>query len=210
MDHKKRLRGFYRKKIQAKNNSDKNQAITEALFRLNLSQFLKSTTKSQQSLSPTMVAGYQALKGEPFLLDFYKKKAPWHFVFPLMKTKEDMTFYKPGKSQAFRQHPLGFHEPNPETAESIPAHCIKIFLVPGLAFDRQGRRLGRGLGCYDRFLSKKQALKVGITWSDHIHKEKLPENSHDIPMDIIVTDKFILIPDIRTSYLSHFERARYG
>ena len=210
MDHKKRLRGFYRKKIQAKNNSDKNQAIIEALSRLNLSQFLKPSTKKQKALSPAVVAGYQALKGEPSLLDFYRKTTAWHFVFPLMKTNGEMLFYKPGSPQAFRQHTLGFREPNPETAELISAHWINVFLIPGLAFDRQGRRLGRGLGCYDRFLAKKQVLKVGITWSDHIHEENLPENSHDISMDIIVTEKFTFIPDIRTSYLSHFERICYG
>ena len=210
MDHKKRLRGFYRKKIQAKDNFYKNQALIESLSRLNLPQFLKNQDIfEKQNTKALAIAAYQPLKGEPSLLAFYRQNHRWQFAFPVVKNKE-MTFYKPGNAKKWKEHSLGFKEPDTETAEALLDHQIKIFLVPGLAFDRKGRRLGRGLGCYDRFFSKKKTLKIGVAWSEQIHRENLPEDSHDVPMDIVVTEKFILTPNIRGFSLQFSEKAGYG
>ncbi len=62
-----------------------------------------------------------------------------------------------------------------------------VVLVPGLAFDLQGNRLGRGKGYYDRFLGRsdmRQATVVGISWKLQL-VESIPIESHDIPMDWI-------------------------
>lgn len=81
---------------------------------------------------------------------------------------------------------------------SHSAEEIDLFLVPGVAFDHQCRRLGRGLGFYDRVLSQEgRALKVGISWSVQMSSEPLPEEKHDIRMDVCINEKFIL-------YSSHF------
>lgn len=65
--------------------------------------------------------------------------------------------------------------------------AIDLVLVPGLAFDPQGRRLGFGGGYYDRFLGRVQATKVGITYRCLLLPE-VPEEPHDVRMDLVVTE----------------------
>jgi 5-formyltetrahydrofolate cyclo-ligase len=62
-------------------------------------------------------------------------------------------------------------------------------LVPGLGFDFKGARLGRGKGYYDRYLQKKDVIKIGIAWSEQI-LTKIPVEQHDAQMDFIITESF--------------------
>jgi 5-formyltetrahydrofolate cyclo-ligase len=64
---------------------------------------------------------------------------------------------------------------------------IDLVVVPGLAFDRRGNRLGLGGGYYDRFLVRVKAPKAGLTYSQLL-LEALPAETHDIPMDIVITE----------------------
>ena len=109
--------------------------------------------------------------------------------------------------QAFYQmHPGLFVFPttHPDKTITFPAENLRVFLIPGRAFDRRGGRLGRSWACYDKFLKDKSCLKIGVSWSFQM-EEKLPLESHDINMDIIVTDKFVLIPDIQNTCLNEFK-----
>ena len=65
---------------------------------------------------------------------------------------------------------------------------IDICIIPGLGFDKAGGRIGFGKGYYDKFLSKNPCKKIGIAYSEQI-KENVFSEPHDIPMDIIVTEK---------------------
>ena len=67
---------------------------------------------------------------------------------------------------------------------------IELILVPGLAFDLLGGRLGYGKGFYDRFLEKTKAIKIGVSFQCQIY-EKLPLEKHDIKMNYILTEKFL-------------------
>jgi 5,10-methenyltetrahydrofolate synthetase len=65
---------------------------------------------------------------------------------------------------------------------------VGVILVPGLAFGRNGARLGRGAGFYDRFLNAHpHALRAGVAFSDQV-LDSLPEDPHDQRMDIVLTD----------------------
>ena len=66
---------------------------------------------------------------------------------------------------------------------------IDIILLPGVAFSRDGGRLGRGAGYYDRLLGHKgwRAKKTGICFDCQLVSE-LPVESHDHPVDCIVTE----------------------
>jgi 5,10-methenyltetrahydrofolate synthetase len=69
-----------------------------------------------------------------------------------------------------------------------------IFLVPGIGFDINGRRLGRGGGIYDQLLSKfPNSIFLGVTDRNHL-VECIPHEIHDISMDGLIThDEFIEI-----------------
>ena len=98
---------------------------------------------------------------------------------------------------AYKKSPLSFLEPDPAKSRKIPLDSIRVFLLPGRAFDRQGARLGRGGGFYDRVLEGSRQLKIGLAWDIQIHIEDLPRESHDAAMDAIITESFVLIPKIK-------------
>lgn len=88
---------------------------------------------------------------------------------------------------------LGILQPPHETARFLPTTAIPVFFVPGVAFDLAGRRLGYGLGFYDRAFAAAAtgALKVGLAFETQV-LERLPSDPHDIPMDLVVTEDRVL------------------
>lgn len=63
-----------------------------------------------------------------------------------------------------------------------------VILVPGLAFDREGNRLGHGLGYYDQLLNGMSGTKIGLTFSFQL-VEAIPREAHDIPVDMVITEE---------------------
>ncbi|MFY9177597.1 MAG: 5-formyltetrahydrofolate cyclo-ligase [Caldicoprobacterales bacterium] len=88
---------------------------------------------------------------------------------------------------------FGLLEPKSDSIRPVEPECLDLVLVPGLAFDRKGNRLGYGKGYYDGFLTKvsSNTLKIGLAYSFQIINE-VPVDSSDVPLDIIVTDKEII------------------
>lgn len=80
------------------------------------------------------------------------------------------------------------HIQEPTGDDIFPVDDIEVIVVPGIAFDRKGRRLGRGKGFYDRLLAESKATKIGIGYEFQLI-DNVPAESHDIPMDIIITEK---------------------
>lgn len=83
----------------------------------------------------------------------------------------------------------GILEPKPDAPCVMPDE-IDLILVPGLAFDEKGGRLGRGKGYYDRFLGKTEAKTIGVC---RCLVPRVPVEVHDKRMDAVVTDKNIMI-----------------
>ena len=65
---------------------------------------------------------------------------------------------------------------------------IDCIIVPGVAFDIRGYRLGLGGGYYDRFLKKTSAKKIALAFDFQL-TENLPIEPHDMPVDFIITEK---------------------
>lgn len=82
----------------------------------------------------------------------------------------------------------GIREPVPE-ARNGGAPEPDLILVPGLAFDARGGRLGKGKGFYDRYLPGARGLKAGVAYDVQIAEKNLPLDAHDQSMDAVVTDK---------------------
>ncbi|MBC2594037.1 5-formyltetrahydrofolate cyclo-ligase [Ruficoccus amylovorans] len=92
---------------------------------------------------------------------------------------------------------FGILEP-PESEPAVEPPCPDLVLVPGLAFDRLGHRLGHGGGYYDRFLAGVSGVKVALAYSWQIRGD-IPYERHDICMDAIVTEREVI--SVRTSRL---------
>ena len=88
------------------------------------------------------------------------------------------------------RHRYGMLEP-PANAPIVDPGTLDLVLVPGVAYDRRGGRMGFGGGFYDGFLPTTPALRVGITY-DACLVDKLPCDEHDQRMDWIVTPTQLL------------------
>ncbi len=84
--------------------------------------------------------------------------------------------------------PWGLAQPDPAVATWLPAQApIDLVVVPGLAFDRRGQRIGWGGGYYDRFLAQVQAVKIGLCY-DELVLDCIPGEPHDVPVDRVVAE----------------------
>jgi len=79
----------------------------------------------------------------------------------------------------------------PLSAPSVKISSIDAIIVPGIAFDEKGRRIGTGYGYYDRFLKKTHAVKIGLGFECQIVQD-IPHQEHDVDMDFVVTEKRII------------------
>ena len=85
-----------------------------------------------------------------------------------------------------------FGIPEPIEIMKVAHKNIDLILVPGIAFDEGGHRIGYGLGYYDRFLAKvPKAVKIGLCFDFQI-VDKIPREEHDVQVDFIVTEKRII------------------
>ena len=87
----------------------------------------------------------------------------------------------------------GILEPAADPQKIVAASDLHVVLVPGLAFDVTGNRLGRGGGYYDRFLANcpDHVLRIALAFECQI-VESVPVSEHDQPVDVIVTEKRII------------------
>ncbi len=86
----------------------------------------------------------------------------------------------------------GIPEPGPEAQPCTPDELRNsLWLVPGVAFDGECRRLGRGGGIYDRLLSGGAGCVIGVFYECQ-NCGALPSDSHDVPLDLVVTETRIL------------------
>jgi len=87
--------------------------------------------------------------------------------------------------------PFGLREPDDaEWADPASLGCV---VVPGVAFDEAGHRIGHGGGHYDRMLAETSALKIGVAFDFQLF-DGVPAEAHDITMDIVVTPTRVLGP----------------
>ena len=90
---------------------------------------------------------------------------------------------------------LGIDEPAPE-APPLPVGLDGIlFVVPGVAFDRQGGRLGSGFGCYDRTLRAfPSAIRIGLALHELL-VDRLPTDPWDLPVDAVATERGVFVAE---------------
>jgi 5-formyltetrahydrofolate cyclo-ligase len=104
-------------------------------------------------------------------------------ILPSVINDNEMEFKRYFAIGKMRKGNLGIEEP-----DSIECYTGKfdLVIVPGVAFDRKGNRLGRGKGYYDKFLKDNKIPKIGVGFSFQL-LDYVPTTRNDIKMDKIVT-----------------------
>jgi 5-formyltetrahydrofolate cyclo-ligase len=84
-------------------------------------------------------------------------------------------------------------EPRQECVNEVSPESIDLMIIPGIAFDCQGNRIGHGMGYYDRLLQKKMRThRLGLAFEIQI-VENIPTEKHDVKVEKIVTEERIII-----------------
>lgn len=96
------------------------------------------------------------------------------------------------KDSQLVRHPYGMLEPGLD-CPVIPAEQIDLALIPGLAFDRSGGRLGQGGGFYDRYLPRCPGVKAALCREIFL-LDAVPREEHDWGVDLVVTENGVLRP----------------
>ena len=122
------------------------------------------------------------------------------FVVPRIEADDHLTLHDLRSAELVR-HPWGFLEPSPSSVPIDP-DGVDVILVPGMAFDRRGGRLGRGKGMYDRLLARLAhgVVRIGVVSGAGV-VDAVPLADHDMRVDWLVTERGVLRagPDLPAS-----------
>ena len=85
----------------------------------------------------------------------------------------------------------GILEPSMENIREIRIDDVDLVIVPGVGFDKKGRRIGHGFGYYDNLLKRSNAYRIGLAFEAQI-VDKIPTEDHDLPVHKIITEDRII------------------
>lgn len=132
----------------------------------------------------SVILAYWSMDDEVYTHDFVcrwgKEKT---ILLPCVKGDELEIRYFEGADKLKPGEAFGIGEPVGELFTKL--NDIDVVLVPGVAFDRQGNRLGRGKGYYDKILKNTAAYKIGVCF-DFQFVETVPADEHDVEMDEVI------------------------
>jgi 5-formyltetrahydrofolate cyclo-ligase len=157
------------KKMSADQAREKSEAIQK-----NLENHLQSQSG--------LWAAYIAMPTEP-QLDWSEVSEKIQWCFPVIA--ENKLVFKKSVHQ-FKHHALGFQEP--VDGEVVELTQIKGVVVPGLAFGKNGHRLGRGRGFYDQTLENYKGSIVGVCYQASL-QDSVPVEDHDLKCQFVITDE---------------------
>ncbi len=168
------------------------------LFKAKREEFCSQSTDPSQGICDNLLkvlpkdskkywAAYRAFKSEanPTAVSL---KVDISWCYPVVDG-EVLSFYS-NENQTWSLNQYQIEEPALKT-KRIELSDIEGILLPGIAFDLKGQRLGSGKAFYDKTLKNYSGIKVGVAYSVQI-TESLPSSEHDIPVDVIVTEKEIV------------------
>jgi 5-formyltetrahydrofolate cyclo-ligase len=152
---------------------------------------LAKHAKALNLTSGTMVGAYHALPSEadPALLLQRLVQQGCHIAFPRIAARDrPLAFHRIPDGEVLKQGAHGIHEPEAHWPQVTP----DMLLVPLLAFDKHGHRLGYGGGFYDRTLSAyrdraRPIRAIGVAYAAQ-ELEAIPAEPHDVALDGILTE----------------------
>ncbi len=181
---KKSLRREIKAKLEAQSSAEREKRsliIQEKLFSLDV--FNKAVSVCIYVSTPTEVDTTSMIDQA---LGMGKR-----VLVPLsnLENKELELYEIKNRQEYLTRGTFGIMEPIPGKARLASTSEVDCVIVPGVVFDRAGHRIGHGKGFYDRFLDRLPAGigKIGLSFSFQVIS-KIPNESHDKPLDIVLTD----------------------
>ncbi|HEY8899777.1 MAG TPA: 5-formyltetrahydrofolate cyclo-ligase [Chthoniobacterales bacterium] len=166
------------------------------ILRARVLAILRAMTPAERAARSAIIAGHLAnLRGFVFGFAPLKSEVNWlsaarEGAFALPRIEDGrLRFHRITSLAELVPGAFGAREPIADAATLAKPGEADVVLVPGLAFDRDGGRLGRGGGFYDRFLADPavRARRVAVAFADQI-VERVPTEAHDVHVDAIVTE----------------------
>ena len=184
------IRSTYRK--SRRDLSEQQQQINSRLLARNLHQFFRFKHRLK-------IAAYLATQGE-ISLDLWITQAHQHNIYlPMLyeAINPQLRFAPISEFTRWKKNRFNITEPDTHWSHALHASKLDIILLPLVAFDLNGNRMGMGGGYYDRSLAFrknrkhwKKPLLVGIAHSLQKHQQ-LTHQAWDIPLDAVVTENEI-------------------
>ena len=179
---KSQLRSAVLKELSAISTSEKNQMSAK------IQQRLQEKLHAQSGLW----SAFQALPSEP-KINWNEVSPDIQWCFPVLEN-ETMQFKK--LATKFSTNSLGFSEPS--DGQVVAIEEIKGAILPGIAFDSQGHRLGRGRGYYDKTFKNMKGSLIGVCFQTALVNE-VPTEEHDLKCHIVITEnKSVVIEGARS------------
>ena len=185
------LRLDMRRRRQALSEGERNQAAHR------LGEHLVGLPEFRQA---RLIAAYLGVRGEIDLAPTID--AAWNdgktVCIPLIEG-ESMRFFEYARDTRLRPGPFGIRQPDPDTEVAVDATALDLVLVPLVAFDPAGNRLGMGGGYYDRQFAFRRATPDGrprLAGVAHAFQQvpALPAAAWDVPLDLVATDQTVIRP----------------
>ena len=157
----------------------------EKLFRSR--QIMQKVEKNDKFCSAGVVLLYWSMDDEVQTHDFVEKWYREKTVLLPCVDGDDLRLRQytgPGCMHSGEQFGIG----EPAGKEFVDLDSVEVIVVPGVAFDREGHRMGRGRGFYDRLLkATANAYKIGVAFDFQIVNH-VPTEPHDVMMDAVVSE----------------------
>ncbi|TAN63672.1 5-formyltetrahydrofolate cyclo-ligase [bacterium] len=133
----------------------------------------------QNEVLTDVVFEYAAGKG----MDIYFPKA--------LRETRHVAFFKVTSMAGMCPGSYDILEPSANEEEAKP-ETLDLIIVPGVAFDTNGGRIGYGKGYYDKALANAKCPIIALAYDFQVLNERLPAEPHDIPVTAIITEKRVI------------------
>lgn len=112
-----------------------------------------------------------------------------HLIVPRVQGKHRLSLREIQNLKHLERRAFGILEPKTHLPKIKPDK-IELAIVPGIAFDKRGHRIGYGRGYMDRLFTKMKCPKIGLAY-DFQMVDKIPEGPYDVPVDLVITEKYV-------------------
>lgn len=183
MSFSEEIRATLRQRYKLARHNVRDRAAREAAIAETLSVILGSYNSSEP------IAAYVAISDETNLAPLFKRHNDQLWVLPRTQPDKTMTFHAWHQHEPLAPSEFNIFAPAPN-ATIITPNEIAVVLIPLVAFDDHGNRLGMGGGYYDRYLANLASNKprIGIAFDCQHSASPLPREEWDVTLSTVVTE----------------------